>query len=326
MVSSVPPAPSSTLPGLGALSQWIQAGRGAGSTVPCLAAALCLGWDPWLPVQGALAWGNSPSLSWRCPSCLLSLPDAASLRPPPGRLGPPGSGRTWTGPGTAPVGLGRAVQPWGMGKGTGEADVGRGIYPVLSLCSVSFHIHLPCSLTPPHVMPLPKSTEQSIAHMSHGCLEHFCSHKPCLVLSEMCPLLAREGGHLRPLQHLCAGGERVRGVRGPGSLHPGGFKLHHGVRGGTQQGLAVPLTPPGSLVGWQRCVTEQSRGFMAQRAGSHEPPARGGVCRAPACPRRLRGSRTQPWRGEERGQLGRAALLALCCLHCAIGLCPMGVL
>lgn len=56
---------------------------------------------------------------------------------------------------------------------------------------------------------------------------------------------------------------------------------------------------------------------MAWRAGSYEPPARGGVCRAPACPRRLRGSRTQPWRGEERGSAGDSfsispLLFALC--------------
>lgn len=110
--------------------------------------------------------------------------------------------------------LGGLGTPWGlkaiwqgMGKGAGGADVGRRIYPILSLCSVSFCIHVPHSLTPPQVIPLPKSTEQSIAQTSSGCLQCLHSHKPCLVLSEMCPLLAREGGYLRPLHHLRAGRE-----------------------------------------------------------------------------------------------------------------------
>ena len=173
---------------------------------------------PWLgslaPCPSSICLGEF-TLSFLAMSFLPSLHSWCSIPvPSTGRLGPPGSGRTRTGPGTAPMGLGRAVQPWGlkaiwqgMGEGAGGADVGRGIYPFLSFPAVSLHIHLPCSPTPPQVMPLPKGTEQSIAQTSSGCLEHLHSHKPCLVLSEMRPLLAREGGHLWPLHHPCAGDE-----------------------------------------------------------------------------------------------------------------------
>jgi len=69
-VSSVPPALGSSPRGLGALSWWVQAGMGASPVG---------GWDPWLHVQQPPAWGHSPSLSWPCPSSLLSLASAASL-------------------------------------------------------------------------------------------------------------------------------------------------------------------------------------------------------------------------------------------------------
>lgn len=135
----------------------------------------------------------------------------------------------------------------------------------------------------------------------------------------MCPLLARDGGHLRPLHHPRAGGERGFGVHSPGSLHPGAFKLHPWVRGGAQRGPAVSSTPLGSLVGWQYCVTAEQRVHGLETWVLRAPCQRRGL------QRRLRGSGTSPGAQGSGAQLGRASLLAHCS-RCAVGLCPMGPL
>lgn len=213
-------------------------------TVPSVVATLCLGWDPCSTCPGHL------------PSSLASFsPFTLGCCSLPALHWQAGTSRNGTGSGTAPKGLWRAT--WqGMGETARGADLGRGIRPFLSFPSVTPHPSSP----PPHTSPLlpfPKSTEQRTAQTSSRGFQHLHRHKLCLVLPEVCPLLAGEGGHLWPLPHLRAGGEPVPGVGGARPLHPGELRLHPGGR--AQQGLAVPLPPPSSLVGWQCCRTAEQR-------------------------------------------------------------------
>lgn len=100
---------------------------------------------------------------------------------------------------------------------------------LLCFPSVSLYMNLPCSPTAPKVIPLPRALTQAQLKCTVGASSiSTATNLPCS--PEMCPLLAREGGHLWPLHHPRAGGQRVCGVHGPGSLHPGGSEPLPGVR------------------------------------------------------------------------------------------------
>lgn len=88
---------------------------------------------------------------------------------------------------------------------------------------------------------------------------------------------------------------------------------------GPERGPALPLTPLGSLVTWQCCATGKRRVHDSQ-----EPPALGGLCRAPPAWGGWEGAGPSPGVQRTRGQQGRAAPPAQC--FCTVGFCPRGSL
>lgn len=170
--------------------------------------------------------------------------------------------------------------------------MGRGIYPVLSFPSLPLHVRFPAPPHLPKCCPFPRARSKAKLKHPVGAWSISTAVNPALLFQKCVHYWPEKEGTYGPFTiHVQGVSECVEYVLRDLSIQVGWSSIPGSE--GEPAGASSAPTPPRFLSGWQRCVMGEQR-VGGWESWVCEPPARGRLCRAPACRRGPRGRRTQP--------------------------------